>query len=97
MSNYVVFEIDTTLYAGRKGKYDFPIFDTVAAAKSHITRLIKSGKYTRDQITFAPRDHFQRQLEKRVTKRNLLSGKEFTQPINTPLACDPSSETYWSM
>ena len=36
-------------------------------------------------------------IEKRVTKRNLMSGKEFTQPANTPLCCDPSSETYWSM
>jgi hypothetical protein len=33
----------------------------------------------------------------KVTKVNMMSGKEFEQPINTPLCCDPSSETYWSM
>jgi len=29
--------------------------------------------------------------------RNLMSGKEVEININTPLSCDPSSETYWSM
>lgn len=29
--------------------------------------------------------------------RNLMSGKEIEIPEDTPLACDPSSETYWSM
>ena len=34
-------------------------------------------------------------LTKKVT--NLMSGKEIEISINTPLCCDPSSETYWSM
>ena len=36
-------------------------------------------------------------IEQRVTKRNLISGREFTQSVNTPRCCDPSSELYWSM
>ena len=36
-------------------------------------------------------------IEQRVTKRNLITGQEFTQSINTPRCCDPSTETYWSM
>jgi hypothetical protein len=31
------------------------------------------------------------------TVKNLMSGKEIQIPANTPLCCDPSSETYWSM
>jgi hypothetical protein len=31
------------------------------------------------------------------TVTSLMSGKEVKIPVNTPLACDPSSETYWSM
>lgn len=31
------------------------------------------------------------------TVRNLMSGKEIQIPVDTPLCCDPSSETYWSM
>jgi hypothetical protein len=28
---------------------------------------------------------------------NLISGRLVRIPVNTPLCCDPSSETYWSM
>ena len=31
------------------------------------------------------------------TVTNLMTGKEIQIPVNTPLVCDPSSETYWSM
>jgi len=31
------------------------------------------------------------------TVRNLMSGEELTIPHDTPRACDPSSELYWSM
>lgn len=31
------------------------------------------------------------------TVKSLMTGKEVQIPVNTPLACDPSSETYWSM
>ena len=29
--------------------------------------------------------------------KNLMTGKEIEIPEDTPLCCDPSSETYWSM
>ena len=31
------------------------------------------------------------------TVKNLMSGKEIQIAVDTPLCCDPSSETYWSM
>ena len=31
-----------------------------------------------------------------VTKKNLLSGHEFTERYDTPYYCSPSSETFWS-
>ena len=31
------------------------------------------------------------------TVKSLMSGKEVEIPLDTPLCCDPSSETYWSM
>ena len=30
-------------------------------------------------------------------KQNLMSGKQIFVSHGTPLSCDPSSETYWSM
>jgi hypothetical protein len=37
--------------------------------------------------------------DSKVTKTvsNLMSGKEIEIAVGTPLCCDPSSETYWSM
>lgn len=29
--------------------------------------------------------------------KNLMSGKEIEIPADTPMCCDPSTETYWSM
>lgn len=32
-----------------------------------------------------------------VTRKNMMSGKEFQERYDTPYYCSPSSETYWSM
>jgi hypothetical protein len=32
-----------------------------------------------------------------VKRKNLMSGKEYEEDINTPLCSSPASETYWSM
>ena len=32
-----------------------------------------------------------------VTRKNLLTGKEYLERYDTPSFCSPSSESYWSM
>lgn len=32
-----------------------------------------------------------------VTRKNMMSGKEFKEKYDTPYFCSPSSESYWSM
>jgi len=32
-----------------------------------------------------------------VTRTNLQSGREYEERYDTPLACSPASDTYWSM
>ncbi len=32
-----------------------------------------------------------------VTRKNLLTGKEYQERYDTPRSCSPSSELYWSM
>ena len=36
-------------------------------------------------------------FETYVTRKNLLSGKEYKERYDTPIYCSPSSESYWSM
>jgi len=35
-------------------------------------------------------------FETYVTRKNLITGKEFRERYDTPYYCSPSSETYWS-
>ena len=95
--SYVVFDTATTRYAGKKAKYNDPIFDSLAAAKSHMSRLVKSGKFTADQLAVAESDYYHDNIEAIVQRTNIMSGKSFFERINTPYYCSPSSETYWSM
>lgn len=41
--------------------------------------------------------HYQDRVVKMVTRVNLMSGKEYQEPSNTPGYCSPSSEAYWNM
>lgn len=78
---------------------------TAPAAKAWITRqhrehLANSIAYHDGplfQFGYAEAQEFHQHIEKSETKQNLMTGKSFTQPVNTPRSCDPSSELYWTM
>lgn len=91
---FVIYDKETTRLVG--SSLDPKKFKTERAAKGFLTRLVNRG-YIREKYAIADTTTFLMDIEKWVTKKNLLSGKEFRQSVNTPLCCDPSSETYWSM
>lgn len=41
-------------------------------------------------------DDYQKNVVYMVERKNLLSGKTYMEPSNTPGYCSPSSEAYWS-
>jgi len=92
---YVIYNKDTT-WLLNKTKYK-----TAPAAKRALTMACKeayeSGASIYGTFRIAEESEFHKSIEKTEVKKSLLSGKEFVQPVNTPLCCDPSSETYWSM
>lgn len=96
---YVVYHKDTTRYLSLhpKVKTDHTSFASEGAAKAALTREVNGGAVQREDFLITDSDNFHTNVEKMVKKRNLLSGTEFEQPANTPRACDPSSELYWSM
>jgi hypothetical protein len=74
-------------------------------------RRIKAGQRLVEKKDFCPvtQDYIQtvvsdkkaqgfvvKLFETFVTKKNLMSGKEFTERYDTPYFCSPSSESYWS-
>jgi uncharacterized protein YkwD len=92
---YVVYNVGTTQTENEK-RWGRETFKTEAAAKAARTRMIKKSKYDPAQLAVASVAEYAK-IVKTETKINLMTGKEFTQSVNTPRACDPSSELYWSI
>jgi hypothetical protein len=55
-----------------------------------VNELLLSGLYTVDQFRFE-------YVPTMKTVKNLMTGADVQIPHDTPRACDPSSELYWSM
>lgn len=96
--SYIVFNKETTRYLRNHPgtKVDRTNFATEGAAKAALTREVKRGVVNRDDFMVAEYDIF-RNLEKKEVVKNLMSGKDVLQSVNTPRCCDVSSELYWSM
>jgi hypothetical protein len=90
---YVVYNTISTKIIGSKHR---KIYKTHAAAQAHLTRMTKMG-YSIFQHGIAEEKFYQEKIAKTVTKRNLMTGQEYQESVNTPLCCSPASETYWSM
>lgn len=95
---YVVYNKETTRYLSLhpKVKTGHASFASEGAAKAALTREANSGAVNREDFAIADSETFHSSIEKMVTKKNLMTGKDFQQPVNTPLCSDPSRETYWS-
>ena len=80
-------------------------YTTMSAAKAALTRMSK--RYRADlketvndpqfRYAIAEAGYFHKSLEKSRKTTNMMSGKEFIEPVNTPNYMSPSSESYWSM
>lgn len=88
---FIVYHKETT-----ERLYGKSSFRSEAAAKAAITRETKRNTLLKkDDFAYIDSHEFHK-IEKTETKINLMTGKPFTQPVNTPRICDPSTETYWS-
>ena len=74
-----------------------------SAAKAALTRYCKKSElnftdpeYPLYQYNIAERDYYNKNIERQVKRRNFMTGEEFSESVNTPYYCSPSSETYWS-
>lgn len=97
--SYIAYHKHTTVYLANhyKVRTKKKSFATYGAAQSAITREHNRGAIDRIDFLIEESEIFHKSIEKSETVINLLSGKPVVQPVNTPLCCDPSSETYHSM
>jgi len=89
---YVVYNKETTRLLNSK------YYATKAAAKAGLTRAVKADNtMIAADYAVAELSYFEDNIEKTVTKINMMSGKEYQERATTPLCCSPASETFWSM
>jgi len=97
--SYVIYNLKSTKIRGDR------TYKTHAAAQAALTRI--NNTWNRDYpaeldqprflFGIAELDHYYKNIERQVERVNLMSGKTYTESVNTPLSCSPASETYWSM
>ena len=90
---YTVYHKDTT----RHLDYSKPYYRSMRSAKIALTKAVNRGEVKREDYAVCDYDVFQNTIEKFVTRKNLLSGKEYQERVNTPSYCSPASEAYHSM
>lgn len=68
------------------------------AATRELNAAERSGKIVdKDKYAIAEAADFYANIEKKVERTNLMSGKKYMESVNTPSYCSPSCESYWSM
>ena len=69
-------------------------YKTYASARATRTRLCNKAGYSAGDLSIVDTKTYQPRM---VTRKNLMSGIEYQEDVNTPLCCSPASETFWSM
>ena len=104
---FVIYEISTTRLVSRPSKYARMTqkdFNTLGSAKAFLTKWAKGtaracnfDSFKPDTFAIADIKDFRQNIEKQVIRTNLMSGKEYKEPLNTEAYMSPSCESYWSM
>ena len=103
---YLIYDQSTTRILSRESKsYQQAAYKTYAAAQAALTRMQK--KYLKAHVdaaggplftaAIAEAEYYNKNIERFVTRKNMMSGKEYTESVNTPNYMSPASEAYWSM
>ncbi len=107
--SYVIYNKETTIILSAPsrsvGCY-VESYKSESAAKAALTRLDNKGKlgyeydterpYVKADFAIAETSVFHHNIEKLVTRKNAMTGKDFSEPVNANYATSPASETYWA-
>jgi hypothetical protein len=77
------------------------VYKTHGAAQAWITRLgkgmIEDADHPKFNYAIAEAEYYAKHIERTVTRKNMMTGVEYTESINTPSYMSPACESYWSM
>ena len=107
---YYIYEKSTTYIIGKPDRNGVArpdhrqSYKTMAAAKAGITRIAKAEgllptdpNYAEYRYAIAEAEMFHDVIEKGVMRRNMMTGEDYFESVNTPNYMSPASESYWSM
>ena len=106
---YYIYDQESTRILSREGKryWQKAEYKTMSAAQAALTRMQnkwvqREGVAAQAQgplftAAIAEEGYYKKNIEKYVTRRNMMSGEEYTESVNTPNYMSPASEAYWSM
>jgi len=105
---YYIYDQSTTRILSRESKHwQKAEYKTMSAAQAALTRMQKKyvareGVAAQAQgplytAAIAEAEYYAKNIEKFVTRKNMMSGEEYTESVNTPNYMSPASEAYWSM
>ena len=77
------------------------VYKTHGAAQAWITRLgkgmIEDADHPKFNYAIAEVEYYAKHIERTVTRKNMMTGVEYEESINTPSYMSPACESYWSM
>ena len=104
---YLIYDQQSTRILSREGKryYQQAAYKTYSAAQAALTRMQKKHVQRNADAAQGPlftaaiaeADYYAKNIERFVTRKNMMSGQEYTESVNTPNYMSPASEAYWSM
>lgn len=107
---YYVYEKSSTYIIGKPDRNGVArpdhrqYYKTMSAAKAALTRIAKAEgllktdpNYAEYRYAIAEASVFHNSIEKQRTRKNLMTGNEFSEPVNTPSYMSAASESFWSM
>ena len=92
MSYYII--VRATGLIATDGPNKARSYKTRSAAQATRTRLCRKAGWTAGELSIVDVKDYKPRM---VTRKNLMSGIEYQEDVNTPLCCSPASETFWSM
>ena len=102
---YYIYDKQSTRILNKPHKhYQQWCYKTMSAAQAQLTRMHRKHVSKEDAATsplytaaIAEAAYYHKTIERTVTRKNMMSGKDYTESVNTPSYMSPSSEAYWSM
>ncbi len=85
----IVYKTDKRTKSGKRQVRVFEHKCDRKGMKEELTHLYQTSWFAKDGYTFEIHETY-------VTRKNLMTGKEYEERYDTPYSCSPSSESFWS-